>query len=245
MENLTLNIPETLRKKYVNSRISHEIFFIDCLNDLSFCQNSKISYHLIRSFGILRMLLLDGGLKTISKNYDLDIQFLANQEQILGSPLTNKETIHIKDLLKDSHILGSKINGLYLSHEPLQSYSLEEFVEKICLKIERDKTYNFSVKNIIRIIANKHGVAHLESTFDSSTIDSFHMGNFSPFSMKNDNFFLEKIKEIAIITIASLLPLCNEIIKNIVKYNNENIQVEDSSFAYIITNEEIKNRYNL
>lgn len=242
MENPTYNynIPETLRKKYVNSRISHEIFFIDCINDLIFCLNSKISYHLIRSSGILRMLLLDGGLNTISKNYNLQIQFLANQEQILGSPLTGKETVEIKNLLKNSHRLGSNINALYLTYEPLQSYSLEKFIEKICLKIERDKTYNFSVENIIKIIANKHGAAHLESTFDSSTVDSFHMGNFSPFSMKYDNFFLEKIKEIIIISITALLPLCNEIIKNLVKYDNENIQVEDSSFAYIMTNEEIK-----
>ena len=136
---------------------------------------------------------------------------------------------------------GGKTNYQVLMHEPLSPYSVEDFVEKICLKIERAHTYCFSVRNIIRIIANKHGVAHLESTFDSTTMDSFFMGRFSPFSMNADNFFLEKIKEIGIILTTALIPLYSEIIKNLAQYNIENVQSESSSFAYISTFDDLKN----
>lgn len=239
---MKFNIPKQLRTKYVSSEISREIFFIDCYNDLHNCAKSFQSYDFIRSSVSLRMLLLDKGLETISKKYDFNIALYASQFEIPGVQLTGKQTKDIKDVFAEICEEREKTEFLNLCDDPLQIYTLEGFIEKICLKITGDNEYSFSVKNIINIISNKHGAAHLDATFDSSTYESFFLGRFSPYSLKDGNFFLLIIKEILIITVIALVPLCKKVIENLEKYNNENVQHESVSNAMMITYEEYEKR---
>ena len=236
---IPFSVPNNLRKKYVSSKVSREIFFIDCINDLNYCANSNLSYDLIRSSVLLRMLLLDGGLETISNEYNLSISLKANENEIQGIPFTKKEVRKIKEITSDNQIFVGPIKTIQLMHSPLKTYPLENFANKICLKIIGVKEYNFSVSNIIEILANKHGAAHLESTFDSSTLDSFHLGDYSPFSITDGNFFLKKIKEIISILIEAIYPLLMAIQKELMQYNSHNSQAGTSAtFKVIKTKEE-------
>jgi hypothetical protein len=63
MKAVPLIVPPELRIKYVSSKVSREIFFIDCLEDLRFCSRSTRSYDLISASVILHVLLLNDGLK--------------------------------------------------------------------------------------------------------------------------------------------------------------------------------------
>ncbi|MGQ2981849.1 hypothetical protein [Flavobacterium sp.] len=235
MSYLNFTVPDSLRKKYVSSEVSRQIFFLDCINDLLYCSSQASSYHMIRASVPLRILLLDGGLKTILRN-DLDkLVFMANENIITGTALTKKDIRNIKNL--EPNLSGSHrcINYLYLSHAPLRPYSFSEFTEKICLQINTAQEFNFSVQNVIEIVANKHGGAHLEAGFSSLTIESFMMGNFSPFAMKEGNFFLEKIKEILFIFIVAIGPACKKIIESLQSYDANNMLAESSNFAYVMT----------
>ncbi len=224
-EAIRFYIPPDLRKKYVSSKVSREIFFIDCINDLNNCARSELSYNLIRSSVLLRMLLLDGVLKTISKEHNIDLLLKVNENEIQGIPFTNKEIRDIKETIESGNkILVSTKNALGLQYSSSKSYSIEEFNNKICLKMTGDKDYCFSVSNIIQLIANKHGAAHLESTFELSTLDSFCLGDYSPFSLSDGSFFLEKIKEIILILVEATNPLIMVMQKKLIQYNRENAQ---------------------
>lgn len=217
-------VPSNLRKKYVSSKVSREIFFIDCINDLNNCVQSELSYDLIRSSVLLRMLLLEGGLKAISKGYNISLSFTANENEIQGTPFTKKEVRAIKEIETDKTILVSKKKVLMLKHLSSKNYSIDDFNDKICLMVSGRKDYCFSVSNIIELVANKHGAAHLESTFDSSTSESWSLGDYSPFSITDDSFFLKKIKEIILILIESLDSLIKLIQDGLLKYDVENPQ---------------------
>jgi PIN domain nuclease of toxin-antitoxin system len=240
MENIndTYYIPETLRRKSVESRVSREIFFIDCINDLNYCAKAGISYHLIRSSVLLRMLLLDGGLETISKNYNLNIQFEANLNEILGTPLDRERIKAIKDTLAEFKTKVCSTETLKLKCQPSKQYSLEDFNKKICLVMGGAEKYYFSVRNIINVVANKNGAAHLEATFDSSSIESFHLAEFSPFSMTDGNFFLEKIKEIIEILVETVQPLSIEVLANLKSYEKTNVQAGTSIDVTVIRSQE-------
>lgn len=243
-----LIIPKTLRNKNVSSRISQEIFFIDCINDLKHCAKSAISYNLIRASVLLRMLLLGKGcgLNTINENYNFNILFKANENELAGTSLieTKKinEVIEIKNTLSEFKTKLVQCQTLKLNCNPSKEYTLVGFGEKICLKMLGNKEYNFSVSNIIKIVANKNGAAHLESTFDSSTIESFHLGEFSPFSMTDGNFFIKKIQEIILILVDAVYPLSLEITKHLNEYNRSNSQskIASANFKLIKTKEEFE-----
>jgi hypothetical protein len=239
---MRFNVPNQLRQKYVSSEVSREIFFIDCFNDLYNCAKSDDSYNFIRSSISLRMLLLDKGLETISKKYNFNIELCATQYEIAGVQLSGKQTRDIIDIFSIICEDGKTTEFLKLCDEPLRTYTLEEFNKKVCLKVKGSNENSFSQKNIINIISNKHGAAHLDAAFDSSTYESFFLGRFSPYSLKDGNFFLEKIKEILIIIVIALVPLCKKIIGNLEKYNSENIQQESISYAMMLTYEEYEKR---
>ncbi|QDO94251.1 hypothetical protein FNB79_09795 [Formosa sediminum] len=226
-------ITEKLREKFVSSRISKEIFFVECIEDLHKCVLNNKTYDFIRSSVLLRILLLDKGIETINTNYNIDINFYANNEIITGIALSNRKIREIQTY-RDDFSKNKGINYVMLSHEPLKKYNLEEFVEINCLKIKSETEYIFNIRNIINLISNKHGASHLEPNFDLNTMESFFWGKFSPFTMKNDNYFLNKIKEIIIILLHSLEPLHNRIIDNLIEYNSKNKQSSSSSEVTMI-----------
>jgi hypothetical protein len=118
-----------------------------------------------------------------------EVKFKTSSIIIEGEPLTGINIRNIKTLLPEDIQTKNPLQYLSLLQLPLEELSIEELRKKICLKIG---SYCFSVKNIVELIANKHGAAHLESTFDTSSMHSFLWGDFSPFSMTDDNFFLKK-----------------------------------------------------
>jgi hypothetical protein len=227
------SITELLRGKFVSSRISKEIFFIECFDDLYQCALIGKTYDFIRCSVLLRILLLDKGISIINENYNIDIDFYANSNTIDGNALSNTKIRNIQNYRNDFS-KDKKINYLMLSIEPLKKYSLEDFIEKICLNIKANDEYAFNVKNIINLISNKHGASHLEPDFDLETMESFFWGKFSPFTMNNDNFFLLKIKEIIIILTNALIPLRNKVIQNLEEYNSKNKQSSSSSDVVMI-----------
>lgn len=226
------SITEKLRNNFVSSRISKEIYFIECYEDLLLCSIKNKAYDLIRISVLLRILLLDDGIKMINKNYNINLSFFANDHLIEGTPLSNRKVKEIQSR-RDDFKVNKGISFLMLSHEPLNEYSIEDFIEINCLKIKANEEYIFNVRNVINLVSNKHGASHLEPEFDLNTMESFMWGEFSPFSMKNDNFFLKKIKEITMILLASLTPLYNEVINNLIEYDSKNIQSSSSSFGMI------------
>jgi len=217
----------------VSSRISKEIFFIECLQDLYNCSENNKTYDFIRSSVLLRILLLDKGIEIINENYNIDIRFYAKENTLEGEALSNSKIIKIQEL-RNEFSKNKGIESILLNYEPLKKYSLEEFIEINCLKIKSDSEYNFNVRNIVKLISNKHGASHLEPEFDLNTMESFFWGEFSPFSMKDGNFFLVKIKEIMIISITALAPLFNKVIDNLIEYDSKNRQVISSSEVTMI-----------
>ncbi|MCD8450387.1 hypothetical protein LNI98_11875 [Tenacibaculum dicentrarchi] len=217
-----------MRKKFVSSRVSKEIYFIECFEDLLKCATSNRTYDFIRCSVLLRILLLDKGIETINRNYNIDINFYANNYLIEGIALSNNKVRKIQDY-RDEFNGRRETKYLMLSSEPLKKYSLEQFVEINCLNIKSNEDFTFNVRNIISLISNKHGASHLEPEFDLDTMESFFWGEFSPFSMKDNNFFLLKIKEITIILLHSLEGLFNKVIDNLNEYNSKNIQSSSSS----------------
>lgn len=240
--NYPIIIPKTLRDKTVNSRISREIYFIDCLNDLYYCSRSDISYHQIRSSLILRMLLVDKdcGIITIAKNFNINILFTAFENNIEGKQLTREEIINIKEKLMNYRFGASPYTILNLRNEPLKQYTLKDFIDLGCISFNRDEKMIFSVKNIINLVSNKSGAAHLEPTFDSSDKEAFFFGDFNPFSVKDGSVFLTKIKEISTITLDSLYPLAEKVIENLKNYNKEFVQAKVSITSKAITMEEFE-----
>lgn len=234
-------IPKNLRNKTVNSRISREIYFIDCLNDLIYCANSEISYHLIRASVLLRILILDGGMKAINENYGVNILFEAIDKEIDGTPLSNNKIREIKKTLCEYRYGTGSYTALKLKASPLKKYTLESFNDKICLKMKGDEELSFSVRNIINLIANKNGGAHLESSFDSSDEEAFHLDEFNPFSITDGNFYLDKIKEIIYILIDAVSPLATIVIRNLHLYNRSFTQVRVTNTAIAINTKDLKN----
>jgi hypothetical protein len=239
---MPLIVPPVLRTKTVNSQTSREIFFIDCLNDLSNCARSGISYHLTRSSVLLRMLLLDGGLNTIADNYDVNIEFEACSKKIEGIPLSGTKIRNIKKTLKEYRYGTGSYSGIKLITKPLKKHSLEEFNEKICLTMRGNENFSFSIQNIINLVANKSGAAHLESSFDSSNIEAFHFAEFNPFSITGDNFFLEKLKEIILILYDAIYPLAKEVVEHLILYNNSFSQGKGSITAKAISVDKTKKK---
>lgn len=233
-------VPKGLRRKYVSSRVSREIFFIDCINDLNECAKSGISYHLIRSSVLLRMLLLGNGLKTISQNYNLNIEFEANENDLPGVPISNAKVRVINKTLEEFRTKAPSTKGLQLIYKPSKKYGIENFPEKICLIMGDNPTYSFSVRNIIEIVANKNGGAHLESNFDSSSLESFHLAEFSPYSMTDGNFFLEKIREVILILREAVHPLCQQILAHLNTYDKSISQAEVKQVFRVITKKEFE-----
>lgn len=235
-------IPKTLRDKSVNSRISREIYFIDCLNDLHYCSRSNISYHQIRSSLILRMLLVDKdcGVITIAKNFDINILFTAFEDSIEGKPFTREEIINIKEKLMNYRFGASPYTILNLRNKPFKQYSLEDFIDLGCISFNRDEKMIFSVRNIINLVSNKSGAAHLEPTFDSSDKEAFFFGDFNPFSVKDGSIFLTKIKEISTITLDSLYPLAEQVFENLKNYNQSFVQAKVSITSKTISMEEVE-----
>jgi hypothetical protein len=185
-------VPESLRYKTINSHISSEIFFLDCINDLLDCSKSNSQYHLIRASSILRMLLKDNIIEHFAKQYNCELNIVACKGIINGKPISN--TIirnNLENLFARINVTAKK-SYLNLLDSTTEIYSIKDFKEIILLSFQGEIEINFSVLNIINLIANKHGGAHLETEFESSNIDSFHLAEFNPFSINPNSFFFSK-----------------------------------------------------
>ncbi len=235
-------VPKQLRNKSVISRVSREIFFIDCLNDLRNCAIYGSSYNLIRASVLLRMLLLDRGISTIAKNYEFKLKLLANAHDMGGTNLTSKQIGDVWNVLKPLQNRAPSLSHLTLIYEPLKEHTLDQFLARTCISFG-DKEFNFSVANVIKLLANNHGAAHLESSFDSSQLDSFHLDDFNPFSINNGNKFLLKIKEIIMIVLEALKPLANDVLIHLYQYDKSEIQHSTTHEARLISKEEAERLY--
>jgi len=236
-------IPNSLRNKTVNSRISREIFFLDCLNDLNQCANSGHIYNIIRSSVLIRMLLLDNGIETIRKNYSGTITFEANSSVLNGSALSNTQIRKNKpqELIRN-FTTTSSFSKIELLQKPFKNYDQKEFINKVCISIKNETNLNFSIQNIINLIANKHGAAHLEASFDSSELEAFHFNDFNPLSLKKDNQFIKCLRNIIIVTLNSLKLLSKEIERNLEQHDKKYMQYSHTQTVEVISRAEYDKR---
>ena len=89
---LIYKIPETLRSKYYSSRVSREIFLLDCLNDLTKISFKNDMYQLSRSSLLLRMFIHDSGLEKFYEPYELqfeNLRFKCTTDSLTGVPFSN------------------------------------------------------------------------------------------------------------------------------------------------------------
>lgn len=235
-------VPNLLRKKNVSSEVSRNIFFIDLCNDLNNLSQKQSTYNLIRSSLILRLLLIDKDniLLDFSKTNNVEIELYANDTLLNGSPFSNKEIRGILKVLENLRSGTNHYKYFDFNHLPLKKYNIEEFKDIICITFESSPKYCFSVDNVIRLISNKHGGSHLETSFDSTDIESFHFDRFNPFSMSNNNYFLEIIEIVSKIILKSLNPLLLKIEKKLFQYNERLIEIEVNSYARTMNEEEYK-----
>ena len=236
-------IPQTLRAKYVSSRVSREIFLLDALNDLINISINKHPYHIQRASILLRMLMTDKDdyIKSFYEPYDIDFNsliFICTAKELTGSPFSNTD---MRERLKakfsgERHGTGS-YKYLDLLSDKNSSMSFDSFKDKICVQINSSHDdYNFSVKNIIHLLANKHGGGHLEFTYDSNSEEAFFFGEFNPFSITSKSIYLQVLTQIIEIITKSIEPLGVEIQKNLLLYDKKFVQVE----AHLNTKRETK-----
>lgn len=234
-------VPIGLRSKTYNSQISREIFFLDCINDLAKCYESNNSYHLIRSSVLLRMLIIDDGIGKISKNYRVKMSFAVNSKDLDGNPLSTR---NLQDLPNKMMQFSKTVPTYYkldLIGAPIQQLKLDKFRKKICISIKTvDNAINFSVDNIIKLVANNHGAAHLESSFEASEFESFHWNDFNPLSLTNNSQYIKRLKEIIYIMIEGLKPLIQKVYQNLVIHNKRFFQSSTSMFVKGITKDEFE-----
>jgi hypothetical protein len=231
-------VPETLRQKFFDSRVSREIFFLDALDDLNYCLQNYSSYNIIRACVILRVLLLDNGYHKINKNYQQKLKFAITVKEL--SSISSKELT--KDPLKKFiQLKGStpKIEFINLLDDPFDIVSDCTFLNKSCINYSfNNGECCFTVKDIINLLSNKHGAAHLDLELDSNDIEAFHLAEFNPLSISDKNFFLEKTKEIITVVVDAFLPLAKDVSRYLVKLNSGMRQYKSDTLIVIVKDNE-------
>lgn len=234
-------IPRKLRRKTVNSKISREIFFIDCVNDLAACARSGSTYHLLRSSVLLRTLLVDEGgwLSELANEYDVSLKFQVSSQDIGGEhqtiPRSDRE---FYDKLSEFRSRVASYHSVKLIKEPKEVLNLEKFRKKVCLIIRGSEDHCFSVQEIIRLLAHKHGGAHINRAFDASELEAFHHDEFNPFSINGGSFYTEKAKEIIMVVLESIFPLVLKVQQNLVLHDRKYMQHKHTQTVRVMSKEE-------
>lgn len=227
--------------KTVNSKISREIFFIDCINDLYACARSGSTYHLLRSSALLRTLLVDDGgwLLELGEEYKVPLSFKVNEKDIGGAhqdiPRNDKK---FYDKLSEFRSRVASYHSVKLINEPKEELNLEQFRMKVCLIIRGSEDHCFSVQGIITLLAHKHGGAHINKGFDASELEAFHHDEFNPFSINEGSFYTEKAKEIIIIVLDSIYPLVLKVQQNLVLHDKKYMQSRHTHTVRVMSKEE-------
>lgn len=190
--------------------INREKIYIDTLNELKSRIGKRTPYDLVRKGAILRFLLIDGSsfYRIINKYFKLKIKFDISKSVLTGGKfsLTSHSTLSYSIYTFSFENKNKKYNiDDFLNFPVIETNdsSLKKFLKNNHI------SDNYTVKTLIKLIANAHGGVHIENwnDFDLKKIffEETSPLNINPNSVMNniiDNISLTLIKILAPLTLA-------------------------------------------
>jgi hypothetical protein len=187
-------------------RRNREVIFLEALNELGSIKQFKTPYTLVRQSAILRFLLIDGQkyYLEINKPYRLNLGAKISSNSLYNTSISSDTPIgsRYEILLHEINHQGEffKIpNFLKLPAMKIDSLYLKKHINDEHIK------YEYTVQDIIKLVANAHGGVHSEGWEDIHP--ELMTNSHSPFNINSNSKLHDIMKSISNFVLVSLRPL--------------------------------------